>query len=218
MKFNSLFSFLVPKESKFFPMIIKEGEYCFEAAKLLPEFFNEATDHEKVKEMYAKIKDIEMKGDRLVEDIYSELNDTFITPFDREDIHDLCENLDDVLDFITSSAKRVMMFQPHHIPKRMYGLADNIMQGCEAISIVLKQLNGVSKHSDVALEQCNKLHDLEHAADDIYEQFITDLFVEYADDSVELIKLKEIMYELEKATDKAKNVGKAVKTIIVKYA
>lgn len=218
MKFNSLFSFLVPKESKFFPMIEQEGEYCLEAAKLLPEFFNVATDHEKAKEMYARIKEFEMKGDHLVEEIYSELNDTFITPFDREDIHDLCENLDDVLDFITSSAKRVMMFQPHHIPKRMFGLAENIMQGCEAISIVLKQLNGVSKHSDVALEQCNRLHELEHAADDIYEQFITDVFVEYADDSVELIKLKEIMYELEKATDKAKNVGKAVKTIIVKYA
>lgn len=218
MKFNSLFSFLVPKESKFFPMIEQEGEYCLEAAKLLPEFFSVATDHEKAKEMYARIKEFEMKGDHLVEEIYSELNDTFITPFDREDIHDLCENLDDVLDFITSSAKRVMMFQPHHIPKRMFGLAENIMQGCEAISIVLKQLNGVSKHSDVALEQCNRLHELEHAADDIYEQFITDVFVEYADDSVELIKLKEIMYELEKATDKAKNVGKAVKTIIVKYA
>jgi len=218
MKFNSLFSFLVPKESKFFPMITQEGQYCYEAAKLLPEFFEVASDHEKAKEMYAKIKEIEMKGDHLVEQIYSELNDTFITPFDREDIHDLCENLDDVLDFITSSAKRVMMFQPRHIPKRMFGLADNIMQGCEAIAVVLQQLNGVSKHSSVALEQCNKLHELEHAADDIYEQFITDVFVEYADDSVELIKLKEIMYELEKATDKAKNVGKAVKTIIVKYA
>ena len=99
-----------------------------------------------------------------------------------------------------------------------HGLADNIKQGCEAIKIALDNLNGVSKHPNVALEQCNKLHELEHAADDIYEQFITDVFVEYADDSVELIKLKEIMYELEKATDKAKNVGKAIKSIIVKYA
>ncbi len=218
MRGNSIFSFLVPKESKFFPMIIMEGEYCYEAARLLTAFFEQCADHEKTKEMYARIKEIEMKGDRLVEEIYSELNDTFITPYDREDIHDLCENLDDVLDYITSSTKRVMMFQPHHIPKRMFGMADNIQQGCEAINKVLKQLNGVNKHSDKALEQCNKLHELEHAADDLYEQFITDIFVEYADDSVELIKLKEIMYELEKATDKANNVGKSVKSIIVKYA
>lgn len=218
MKFNDIFSFLVPKESKFFPMIIQEGQYCYEAACLLTELFNYGTDHQKIKEMYGLIKECEMKGDALVENIYKELNDTFITPFDREDIHDLCENLDDVLDFITSSAKRTMMFQPRHIPKRMHGLADNIKQGCDAIKKVLEQLNGVSKHSALALEQCNRLHELEHAADDIYEQFITDVFVEYADDSVELIKLKEIMYELEKATDKAKNVGKAIKTIIVKYA
>lgn len=218
MKFNDIFSFLVPKESKFFPMIKQEGAYCYQAACLLTEFFNYGTDHEKTKEMYGKIKEFEMKGDRLVEEIYRELNDTFITPFDREDIHDLCENLDDVLDFITSSAKRTMMFQPRHIPKRMHGLADNIKQGCEAIKIALESLNGVSKHPAVALEQCNRLHELEHAADDIYEQFITDVFVEYADNSVELIKLKEIMYELEKATDKAKNVGKAIKSIIVKYA
>lgn len=218
MKFNQIFSFLVPKEDKFFPMIQGEGELCLEAASLLTEFFKVATDHEKAKVMYGRIKEVEIKGDKMVESIYQELNDTFITPFDREDIHDLCEGLDDVLDFITSSAKRVMMFQPHHIPKRMNGLADNIKQGCEAISIALSQLNGISKHSAVTLEQCAKLHDLEHAADDIYEHFITDLFVEYADNSVELIKLKEIMYELEKATDKAKNVGKTIKTIIVKYA
>ena len=216
MKLNSLLSFLTPKEDKFFPMIIEVGDNCIKAAELLTQFFEEKSP-ELRRELYPQIKACEIAGDHLVDDLYKELNDTFITPFDREDIHDLCESLDDVLDYICSSAKRTIMFKPNHIPKRTIALAQNIHEGCVAISKALAELPHLSKNNQVALEQCACLHDLEHVADDIYEQFVTDLFEEETN-SIELIKLKEIMQELEKATDKSKSVGKVVKTIVVKYA
>ena len=216
MKLNSVFSFLTPKEHKFFPMIVEVGDKCTEAAGYLVQFFDE-NDPEARREVYTRIKNCEIDGDRLVDGLYKELNDTFITPFDREDIHDLCESLDDVLDYICSSAKRTVMFKPNHIPKRTKALALNILNGCKAIQVVLGELSTISKNNTKALEQCSRLHDLEHEADDIYEQFVTDLFDEETN-SIELIKLKEIMQELEKATDKSKSVGKVVKTIVVKYA
>ena len=86
-----------------------------------------------------------------------------------------------------------------------------------SIQIAMRELKTISKKPVLALEQCGILHDLEHQADDMYERFVTDLFKEETN-SIELIKNKEIMQELEKTTDKAKVVGKILKTIIVKYA
>lgn len=216
MELNSFFSFIIPKENKFFPLIIEVGDKCAEVSEYLVQFMNES-DKAKAKEIYLKIKQCEIVGDTLIDNIFNELNDTFITPFDREDIHDLCETLDDVIDYITSSAKRVVLFQPRFVPELTKELAENIRQGCLAIQIAMRELKTISKKPTLALEQCGILHDLEHQADDMYECFVTDLFKEETD-SIELIKNKEIMQELEKTTDKAKVVGKILKTIIVKYA
>lgn len=216
MELNSFFSFIIPKENKFFPLIIEVGDKCAEVSEYLVQFMNES-DKAKAKEIYLKIKQCEIVGDTLIDNIFNELNDTFITPFDREDIHDLCETLDDVIDYITSSAKRMVLFQPHFVPELTKELAENIRQGCLSIQIAMRELKTISKKPTLALEQCGILHDLEHQADDMYERFVTDLFKEETD-SIELIKNKEIMQELEKTTDKAKVVGKILKTIIVKYA
>ncbi|MFA6778167.1 MAG: DUF47 family protein [Paludibacteraceae bacterium] len=216
MAINSLFSCLKPKENKFFPLIIEVGSCLHTAATLLVEFA-QTDDRVKAKEIFQKIKQQEVMCDGLTNNIFEELNDTFITPFDREDIHTLCERLDDVLDYINSSAKRVVLFQPKSIPDKMIDMTKIVLACCESIDIILHELKNIPKKPYRALEYCTKLHDLENEGDDIYEHYVTELF-QNEKDAIEIIKLKEIMQYLEKTTDMANVVSKAVKNIIVKYA
>ena len=167
--------------------------------------------------VYKKIKEQEKKGDALSVKIFDELNSTFITPFDREDIHHLADRLDDVTDYINSCAKRIVLYNPKQLPKEAIDLALLIKEGAVCIGKAVDELNVMKKNSKKIKEYCVELHNIENKADDVYENFLIQLF-ENEKDAVEIIKLKEIMYELEKATDAAEYVGKIIKTIIVKYA
>ena len=216
MNKNSIFSFLLPKENKFFPLINQVGELNYSASISLNKFIK-SKHKDQMQDLYFEIKAFEREADDLLNIIYEELNVTFITPFDREDIHELCERLDDTLDNINSASKRVLLFQPKKISDSTFELCKIIGECCLAILTALKELKTINKKPEVALAQCEKLHLLEREADEVYEQYVKHLF-EYETDSIELFKMKEIMQELERTTDAANAVGKVIKTIIVKYA
>jgi uncharacterized protein len=216
MAINSIFSFLTPKETKFFPMLNEMSDKLIEASLLLHKLLI-STNRTESKEIYKQIKEVETSGDEQINLIFSELNDTFITPFDREDIHNLCERLDDVLDLINSSGKRIIIYNPKQIPEKTIQMSNLVIKGSQAVKAMVGELHTITKKPFYALDQCNHLHSIEHEADDVYEHFVMELF-ENEVDSIELIKIKEIMQELEKATDKLDAVGKIIKTIIVKYA
>jgi predicted phosphate transport protein (TIGR00153 family) len=164
-----------------------------------------------------QIKTLETKGDRMLGTLFDELNNTFITPFDREDINALGEKLDDVLDGMHSAAKRIDMYQPDNLPPESAQLAKLLKNSCDLIQTAVGELETMKKSPETVKEICAQLHSIENQADDLYEHFITDIF-RNEKNGIELIKLKEIMQELERATDKADDVGKIIKTIIVKYA
>ena len=216
MNKNSIFSFLLPKENKFFPLISHVGEFNNSASITLNKFIN-SKDKKEMQDLYFTIKSYEREGDEVLSVIFKELNSTFITPFDREDIHELFERLDDVLDNINSATKRVILFQPKVIPNSMIELCKVIGECGNAIFISLQELKTINKKPAVAMEQCERLHLLERKGDEIYEQYVKSLF-ETETDPIELFKNKEIMQELERATDAANTVAKVIKTIIVKYA
>lgn len=213
---NSIFSVFLPKEDKFFPMFRRIGEATVEAADLFTQLISE-TDRSKQEEIYPQIKAIETECDQIVIQIFDELNDAFVSPFDREDIHELTNQLDDVVDLITSSAKRILLYSPKQIPNEAMHMAEIILEGAKCIRIGMSELKTMSKKSELALEQCQRLHDLEHEGDEVYETFLKELF-ENEKDAVELLKMKDLMQGMESATDKTNSVGKTLKTIIVKYA
>ena len=215
MAINTIFSFLIPKEAKFFPLISGIGLSMKKASELLVEFIK--SDKNNMEALYVKIKSCEREADALVSTIFEELHNTFITPFDREDIQTLCERLDDVVDSINSCAKRVLIFQPKRIPSAAVKMCEIILASCSVINSIAAELKTISKNADTMLGYCDRLHVLEHDSDDIYEEYIRNLF-ETEHDSIELSKLKEIVHELERTTDKAHSVGKIIKTMIVKYA
>ena len=191
---NSFFSRFTPKEPKFFPLLKQLSEILVASSELLVESLKHDSPEERAG-YYKQIKDMEREGDKLTHLILDELGTTFITPFDREDIHDLASSIDDVIDGINSCAKRITIYNPRLISE----------SGKELSRMIRQEADYIVKAMD------------ENQADDIYELFITKLFEEEKD-CIELIKVKEIVHELEKTTDAAEHVGKILRSLIVKYA
>lgn len=204
---NSFFSKFTPKEPKFFPLLMEQANIILVASDLLVECVQK-NDHELAIEFYKKIKEQEKKGDELFNRIFDDLNATFITPFDREDINNLASRLDDVTDFINSCAKKIVLYQPKEFPINLASLALNLKDAAGYIIKAVDELDVMKKNSKKIKEYCLHLHVLENKADDLYENFLIDLF-EKEKDAVEIIKRKEIMAELERANDAAEYVGTA---------
>lgn len=216
MGLSSVFKFFLPKESKFFPLLHAQVNDLQQASELLIDFTREQ-DHERRKQIYVEIKKVEKHCDTVTDQILSELNNTFITPFDREDIHALASQLDDVLDLINGSAKRTVLYHPKNMPESMTQLAVHIKEGVECIRTAVVELEKKKRNPKVVHAQCRMLHEIENTADDVYENFIISLF-EKERDAIELLKQVEIIQLLESTTDKAYRVSDVLKTIMVKYA
>ena len=165
---------------------------------------------------YKRIKELERQGDKLSHHIIDELSTTFITPLDREDIHDLASSIDDVIDGINSCAKRIAIYNPRPISDSGKELCRLIQESTEYIVKAMDELEPFRKAPSLLREYCSRLHEIENQADDVYEFFIIKLFEEEKD-SIEIIKIKEIMHELERTTDAAEYVGKILRSFVVKY-
>lgn len=213
---NSFFSKLTPREQKFFPLLSGLAHVIIEITEMMAEFIT-LYNPEHTEICYKKIKDLERKGDRITNQIFDELNVSFITPFDREDINDLSSEMDDVNDFVNSAAKKIYLYRPAQIPPAALELVDCLKESAQHIKQSVDDLCFLKRKFKVIRENCDKLHVIENKADDIYEHFLIELF-RNGTDAVEIIKVKEIVSELERATDVAERVGKTIKKIIVKYA
>lgn len=213
---NSFFSRFTPKEPKFFPLLKQLSEILVASSELLVGSLKHDSPEERAG-YYKQIKDMEREGDKLTHLILDELGTTFITPFDREDIHDLASSIDDVIDGINSCAKRITIYNPRPISESGKELSRMIRQEADYIVKAMDELETFRKNPNTLRGYCSKMHDIENQADDIYELFITKLFEEEKD-CIELIKVKEIVHELEKTTDAAEHVGKILRSLIVKYA
>jgi predicted phosphate transport protein (TIGR00153 family) len=212
---NSFFNRFTPKEPKFFPLFKDMSQILLDASGLLVEYLRSERCGET--SYYDKIKELERAGDQLSHKIFEDLDSTFITPFDREDIHSLANTLDDVIDGVNKSAKIVSLYNPKEMPESAIQLAELIKEAAEQISKAVDELDVLKKRSEKIKACCSALHDIENRADDVCDNFIKKLFSEEKD-TVELIKMKGIINELERTTDTAEFVGKIIRTIIVKYA
>jgi predicted phosphate transport protein (TIGR00153 family) len=163
-----------------------------------------------------KIEDLEHRGDDITHDIFNYLSATFITPFDREDIHMLTSAMDDILDFIHGSSKRIDLYKIGDLTPEVKKLADLIQSGVEELHVAVTQLKNL-KYRDKINEACVKINSLENHADDIYNMAIASLF-ENEKDPILVIKMKEVYNALEVATDKCEDAANVIKTILVKYA
>jgi uncharacterized protein Yka (UPF0111/DUF47 family) len=121
------------------------------------------------------------------------------------------------MDFLNSAAKKIMLYRPKQIPESAAKMTHLLDRASDIVLQAVTELSSVKKNAKNIKQLCNELHDIENSADEIYEEFLSNLFANEKD-SIEIIKLKEIMRELENAIDADEDVAKVIKTIIVKYA
>lgn len=209
---NSFFSKFTPKEPKFFPMLESLAEVSQKSAQELIS----CVENNKP-EILQRVRDLEHEGDRIIETIYYELNDTFITPFDREDINNLANGLDDVTDQIYGCAKRITFYKPKQMPQAAMQIAQMVLEGTEYMLKAVSSLNSLKKKANEIEQYCNKLHEIESQADEVFQNFTIELFAN-GTDAIEILKLKEIVNVLEGITDEIDHIGKNIKMIIVKYS
>lgn len=205
--------FLIPQEKRFFTLFEKSSENLVHISQALNLALTES-NHEKRKEHFKEVERFEHVGDNLTHDIFNDLNSTFITPFDREDIHALASALDDIADFIHGASKRIDLYNVEEITTPMIKLSELIMQGVQelhAAIMVLRNMKGTNKIK----EACVKINSIENHADDIFDMTIARLFEEEKD-AVKVIKLKEVLHALEAATDKCEDAANVLEQIVVK--
>jgi uncharacterized protein len=201
---------LIPRDTSFFQMFSEMSDNLVTGARTLVDLFASYRDVEKTIDTVQKI---ERHGDELTHNILTKLNQTFITPFDREDIHQLASSLDDVLDFVNASGARLVMYRITNPPPAAGELAKIVLLQSQelqkAVSLLQKQKNG-----DV-LAHCVEINRLENEADQVSQKGITQLF-DNEKDPINLIKTKELLEFLERATDKAEDAANVLETVVLK--
>ncbi|MDD2437437.1 MAG: DUF47 family protein [Massilibacteroides sp.] len=216
MKINNLLSVFAPKDVKFLPLLNEASEVLTNSAELLKQLF-ESQEEVVRTDLCKQIKNEELKGDKVTGRVFKALNETFITPFDREDIYELTEEIDDSIDAINRAAHKVLLYDPHRLPSCTAILSDIVREATIEVRSAVGELSNLKKTDDQFRKHCREIKQLEEKADGVYEEGIITLFKEEKD-ILELIKLKEIIQELEKSANKINNIGKVLKAILVKYA
>ncbi|HWB64028.1 MAG TPA: DUF47 domain-containing protein [Chitinophagales bacterium] len=212
MAFGKLFSFFIPKDKNFFRLFALSSNNLVEISKVFNEMINSSP--EKWPEFDRKISDLEHVGDDITHQIFTELSTNFITPFDREDISYLASSLDDIVDFIHGSAKRLSTYKIEETTPAMKKLAELIEHSAKEIHVAVASLKDMSNVVRVR-EAIVRINSLENHADDIFDNAVAALF-ENEKDAIKIFKLKEVLSNMETATDKCEDVANVIETIIVK--
>ncbi len=207
-----MFSWLVPQDKKFFELLEQYADLSRECSGKLLELFREFNRRD---DLYLEIKIIESKGDDLMHKIVEELNSTFITPIDREDIHELANRLDDILDFNEGVAERVMMFKLTEPTHTLVELSDILYQATKELAAAMPLMRVHKKWKDMKTHFV-EINRLENAADRLMRKALVELFE--TKEAIEIIKLKEIYENIEEAIDRCEDVAEIMESLGVKHA
>ena len=215
MSLNDFFQFFVPKEKKFYPLYIQQAENIEKAAKLLRNMLVE-TDLNHLDALKKEVKTYETAGDEVLQTFYTQLNSTVLTPFEREDVHELAEMMDNFLDRIDDCANIVLTRRFVDIDNDLTTMADNIMFAAESLKNITINLEFMTcgKGKDIA-RLCNEIKVIEHDSDEIYGKFINKIFTQNYS-LVEIIKRKDLVQVLENTTNSAKYISDKIRSIHAK--
>ena len=202
---------LLPREEEFFTLFIEVANRNKEAVEHLRQLFQAAPDR-RTPHVEA-LKRLEHEADQVTHEVVNRLDRTFITPLDREDIHQLASDLDDVMDAMDGTARRAQIFRLGAAPQGVLRLLEVMQRMMTALS---EAVNRLKKGNDV-MKYCVEAKQLEEEGDSIYHEALGQLF-EKEHDAIELIKWKEIYDNLEATLDQAEDVANVVESITIKHA
>jgi uncharacterized protein len=199
---------LIPKDIRFFDLFIADGDNLAVAATRLSEMVEQ---FDRLDERVAEIQALEKRGDEIDREITHRLEDAFVTPFDREDIHELTVRLDDVVDIIQAVAETLVIYDVKQPTAECRRLAAILREQAVELAAALHKLDGM-KDITGHLEQ---VHHLEHEADGLSRAAVGRLFRE-AVDPLEVIKWRDLYRELENAIDSAEDAAEAIERMLHK--
>lgn len=208
-----MLSKLFPREGRFFDLFGQSADLIVQASN---EFRTMLSDFSNAESHSHKIKDIEHQADEVTHRTMEMLHTTFITPLDREDIHQLISRMDDIVDYMEACSQRFFLYNITKVTPEMRKLTDVCVRAAECVKKAVLGLNNL-KHSQEMLKDCVEINRLENEADHILRSAIANLFL-HEPDTRELIKLKEVYELLEAATDRCEDVANIIEGIVLSYA
>jgi uncharacterized protein len=216
MNIDSILKFFVPKDHSFFPLFESDAQNLVKATELLKELMacTEYEEHEKINKT---IRDVEHNGDQITIKTYEQLNKSFITPFDREDIHELTAHIDDVVDSINGISRRICLYKPKKMIPIYKEMAVLIFEGAKEIEAAIHCLKDPIANKEMITRACERVTAIEHEADELYFVGVSELF-EKEEDPKELIKNNKILEILERCVDEEEDVTDTLKAILIKMA
>ena len=200
----------IPREEKFFDLFVEDAQNVLAGARLLDEFFRSYDQRER---LASQLRDLEKRGDSLSHDIGHKLEDTFVTPFDREDILQLITRLDDIIDFIEEVADTCVLYRIDEPSPSAREQSAIVVQQCEELVKALEKLKGFKNVSPHWIE----IHRLENEGDRIARKAVADLFTN-GTDPVEIIKWKDVYTLLEDTIDACEDAANVIERIVSKHA
>ncbi|HUR38334.1 MAG TPA: DUF47 family protein [Planctomycetota bacterium] len=204
---------LIPKEMVFFDLFDEAAKNAHQGALALAALLDDYTN---VAEKVKKIKDIEHAGDKITHTTIEKLNQTFITPIDREDIHRLISRIDDILDMIDTAVNRMYLYKIDKPTEDAKALARVLVKATKIIIDLVSKMRNL-KLSSSLLQDCIEIHTQENEGDRIEQHALASLF-ENGQDPIYVIKWKDIYEELEAATDRCEDVANVIEGIVLKNA
>jgi predicted phosphate transport protein (TIGR00153 family) len=199
---------LTPREDSYYDMFANSANNLVTGARLLVELISDGTDRAAIAE---KMRACEHAGDEYTHAIMRRLNESFITPFDREDIYRLASSLDDVMDFMEAAADLVVLYKIEELPHDVVGQVEVLERAAELTAEAMPRLRGMKDLSEYWIE----INRLENQGDQVYRRLLAELFGgDY--DALTVLKFKEVVDQLEGAADAFEHVAHTVETIAVK--
>ena len=201
---------ILPREQSFFRMFTEQAENVQAGAQAMVDMLQ---NYSNPVAGANRVEAFEHAGDLITHDIMKKLNQTFITPFDREDIHELASRIDDVIDLVDAAATRLITYRVETIRPGVLELATTVRDATAQIVAAVRVLG----REDHNLDHCIEINRLENVADDQCRELIAELF-EQERDPVQIIKWKEIIETLEFAADKCEDVANVIESVTLKNA
>ena len=165
----------------------------------------------------AAAKEIERKCDTITRAIVDKANQTFVTPFDRDDIYMLAKEIDDMADYIYGALEKMYLFRPAAISDSMKKISDLHLEAISMIKAIIFNLDKISKNKAEIMDSCRKINELERKADRVYREGLAAVFT-CIKDPIEVIKQKELCEYMEAMIDQCSEVSDTVKGLVLKYA
>ena len=204
-----MFGKLIPRDQQFFEMFADLARRVTASARLLDKALAEPQN---LQQHVAAIKDLEHEADVITHSVIARIHKVFVTPFDREDIHLLVQELDDVIDLIDGCARRAQMFQIRDVRESGKKLAEVLVRATESIEWAVTSM----RQPKIVEARSREVKKLEEEGDALYTQAIGELFAS-TPDAIELIKWKELYDTMERALDQCEDVANVLESITIKH-